>query len=155
MRKTCDGIEMADSWSLDAHKTLNVPYDSGIILCRHREALMSAFKASASYFQWSEHRDSMNFRPSMSARARVIELWAVLKTLGREGVRRLIEQLCENARNFARLLSEQGFQIHNDGVFNQLLAASDDDALTSATRHDIHGSGERWSAAATWHRIAA
>src|SRR5437867_6292290 len=97
MRKTCEGIEMADSWSLDAHKTLNVPYDSGIILCRHREALMSAFKASASYFQWSEHRDSMNFRPSMSARARVIELWAVLKTLGREGVRRLIEQLCENA----------------------------------------------------------
>src|SRR6266446_24264 len=96
MRKTCDGIEMADSWSLDAHKTLNVPYDSGIILCRHREALMSAFKTSASYFQWSEHRDSMNFRPSMSARARVIELWAVLKTLGRQGVRRLIEQLCEN-----------------------------------------------------------
>ena len=80
MRKTCDGIEMADSWSLDAHKTLNVPYDSGIILCRHREALMSAFRASASYFQWSEHRDSMNFRPSMSARARVIELWAVFKT---------------------------------------------------------------------------
>jgi glutamate/tyrosine decarboxylase-like PLP-dependent enzyme len=87
---------------------------SGIILCRHREVLMSAFKVSASYFQWSEHRDGMNFRPSMSARARVIELWAVLKTLGREGVRRLIERLCENARSFAGLLSEQGFQIHND-----------------------------------------
>src|SRR6266511_910195 len=140
MRKTCEGIEMADSWSLDAHKTLNVPYDSGIILCRHREALMSAFKASASYFQWSEHRDSMNFRPSISARARVIELWAVLKSLGREGVQCLIEQLCENARSFARLLSEQGFQIHNDVVFNQVLASCDDDALTKATLENIQSS---------------
>jgi glutamate/tyrosine decarboxylase-like PLP-dependent enzyme len=151
MRKTCDGIEMADSWSLDAHKTLNVPYDSGIILCRYRDALMSAFKASASYFQWSEHRDSMNFRPSMSARARVIELWAVLKTLGRQGVRRLIEQLCENARSFARLLSEQGFQIHNDVVFNQVLASCDDDALTRATLQNIQSSGECWCGGSTWH----
>src|SRR6266536_6664186 len=151
MRKTCDGIDMADSWSLDAHKTLNVPYDSGIILCRHREALMSAFKASASYFQWSEHRDSMNFRPSMSARARVIELWAVLKTLGRQGVRRLIEQLCENARSFARLLSEQGFQIHNDVVFNQVLTSCADDALTRATLQNIQSSGECWCGGSTWH----
>src|SRR5215468_1678182 len=151
MRKTCEGIEMADSWSLDAHKTLNVPYDSGIILCRHREALMSAFKASASYFQWSEHRDSMNFRPSMSARARVIELWAVLKTLGRQGVRLLIEQLCENARSFARLLSEQGFEIHNDVVFNQVLASCDDDALTRATLQNIQSSGECWCGGSTWH----
>ena len=151
MRKTCDGIEMADSWSLDAHKTLNVPYDSGIILCRHREALMSAFKASASYFQWSEHRDSMNFRPSMSARARVIELWAVLKTLGRQGVRRLVEQLCENARSFARLLCEEGFQIHNDVVFNQVLTSCDDDALTRATLQNIQRSGECWCGGSTWH----
>src|SRR4051795_7759906 len=151
MRKTCDGIEMADSWSLDAHKTLNVPYDSGIIACRHREALMSAFKASASYFQWSEHRDSMNFRPSMSARARVIELWAVLKTLGRHGVQRLVEQLCENARTFSRLLSEQGFQIHNDIVFNQVLTSCDDDALTRATLQNIQRSGECWCGGSTWH----
>src|SRR5438874_9715695 len=150
MRKTCDGIEMADSWSLDAHKTLNVPYDSGIIACRHREALMSAFKASASYFQWSEHRDSMNFRPSMSARARVIELWAVLKTLGRQGVRRLVEQLCENARSFAKLLSDQGFEIHNDVVFNQVLASCDDDALTRATLQNIQSSGECWCGGSTW-----
>src|SRR5262249_24636327 len=151
MHETCDGIEMADSWSLDAHKTLNVPYDSGIILCRDRNALMSAFKASASYFQWSEHRDGMNFRPSMSARARVIELWAVLKTLGREGVRRLIEQLCENAQNFARLLSEQGFQIHNDVVFNQVLASCDNDAVTTATLQNIQSSGECWCGGSTWH----
>src|SRR5205814_9529911 len=125
--------ELSDTCLLIGHKFLNVPYDSGVIFCRHREALMSAFKASASYFQWSEHRDSMNFRPSMSARARAIELWAVLKTLGREGVRRLIEQLCGNARSFAKLLSDQGFEIHNDVVFNQVLTSCDDDALTRAT----------------------
>src|SRR4029077_10805488 len=103
--------------------TLNVPYDSGMILCRNRDALTSAFKASASYFQWSDHRDGMNFRPSMSSRARVIELWAVLKTLGREGVQRLVEQLCEHAREFARLLSTEGFQIHNEVIFNQVLVS--------------------------------
>ena len=150
MREVCDGIEKADSWSVDAHKTLNVPYDSGLILCRNREALMSAFKASASYFQWSEHRDGMNFRPSMSSRARVIELWSVLKTLGREGVERLIEQLCQNARVFARLLSEQGFQIHNEIVFNQVLASCDDDALTKAVVSKIQDSGECWCGGSTW-----
>jgi threonine aldolase len=93
----------------------------------------------------------MNFRPSMSARARVIELWAVLKSLGREGVQCLIEQLCENARSFARLLSEQGFQIHNDVVFNQVLASCDDDALTTATLQNIQSSGECWCGGSTWH----
>ena len=150
MREICDGIEEADSWSVDAHKTLNVPYDSGMILCRDREALTSAFKASASYFQWSEHRDSMNFRPSMSNRARVIELWAVLKTLGREGVQQLVEQLCQNARLFARLLVEQDFQIHNDVVFNQVLVSCGDDALTTATLQNIQRSGECWCGGSSW-----
>jgi glutamate/tyrosine decarboxylase-like PLP-dependent enzyme len=150
MRDVCDGIEKADSWSVDAHKTLNVPYDSGLILCRNREALMSAFKASASYLQESEHRDGMNFRPSMSSRARGIELWSVLKTLGREGVERLVEQLCEKARYFARLLFEQGFQIHNEIVFNQVLASCDDDASTKAVLSKIQDSGECWCGGSTW-----
>ena len=150
MREICHGIETADSWSVDAHKTLNVPYDSGIILCRHREALMNAFKASASYFQWSEHRDGMNFRPSMSSRARAIELWAVLKTLGRQGVQRLVEQVCENAREFARLLADQGFQIHNDVVFNQVLVSCENDALTKATLNKIQVSGECWCGGSSW-----
>ena len=150
MNEICDGIEKADSWSVDAHKTLNVPYDSGMILCRDREALMSAFKASASYFQWSEHRDSMNFRPAMSNRARVIDLWAVLKTLGREGVQELVEQLCQNARLFARLLAEHGFQIHNDVVFNQVLVSCEENALTTTTLRNIQASGECWCGGSTW-----
>ena len=87
----------------------------------------------------------------MSARARVIELWAVLKTLGREGVRDLIEQLCENARSFARLLSEHEFQIQNDVVFNQVLVSCNDDALTKATLQNIQSSGECWCGGSTWH----
>jgi glutamate/tyrosine decarboxylase-like PLP-dependent enzyme len=149
-REICDGIEKADSWSVDAHKTLNVPYDSGMILCRDRDALTSAFKTSASYFQWSKHRDSMNFRPSMSNRARVIELWAVLKSLGREGVQQLVERLCQNARLFARLLAEQGFQIHNDVVFNQVLVSCDEDELTTVTLRNIQASGECWCGGSMW-----
>jgi len=150
MREIWAGMEKADSWSVDAHKTLNVPYDSGIVLCRHREALMNAFKASASYFQWSEHRDSMNFRPSMSARARVIDLWAILKSLGRSGVGTLVEQLCANARKFAALLSTQGFQIENEIVFNQVLASCENDALTKATVQNIQRSGECWCGGSLW-----
>jgi glutamate/tyrosine decarboxylase-like PLP-dependent enzyme len=121
-----------------------------MILCRDREVLTSAFKASASYFQWSKQRDSMNFRPSMSDRARVIELWAVLKSLGREGVRQLVERLCQNARLFARLLAEQGFEIHNDVVFNQVLVSCGEDALTTATLRNIQASGECWCGGSTW-----
>ena len=151
MQKLCAGIEKADSWSTDAHKTLNVPYDSGMILCRDRAALMRAFESSAAYFQWSDQRDPMSYRPSMSNRARVIELWAVLKTLGREGVQQLVEQLCGNARYFAQLLAEQGFQIHNEIVFNQVLASCDGDALTAATLKNIQSSGECWCGGSTWH----
>src|SRR5207237_9790387 len=127
MRHLCDGIEKADSWSVDAHKTLNVPYDSGMILCRSRDALTSAFKASASYFQWSEHRDGMNFTPSMSRRARVVELWAVLKSLGRRGVQQLVEQLYVNALLFAHLLRERGFHIDNGIVFTQVFVSCEGD----------------------------
>jgi len=150
MSDACAGIENADSWSLDAHKTLNVPYDSGIILCRHREALMDAFRASAAYLRGSEHRDGMNYTPSMSNRARSIELWAVLKTLGRSGVQKLVEQLCENARYFAKRLTDEGFQVHNDVVFNQVLVSCGDDELTTATLGNIQSFGECWCGGSTW-----
>jgi glutamate/tyrosine decarboxylase-like PLP-dependent enzyme len=150
MAEMCDGIDKADSWSLDAHKTLNVPYDSGLVLCRHREALVSAFKASAAYLKSSERRDGMNYRPSMSNRARAIELWAVLKTLGRKGVQELVEQLCANSRLFARRLGEEGFQIHNDVVFNQVLVSCGDDELTRTTLENIQASGECWCGGSSW-----
>jgi glutamate/tyrosine decarboxylase-like PLP-dependent enzyme len=144
------GIDQADSWAADAHKTLNVPYDCGIVLCRNREALLRAFHASASYFQWSEHRDPMNYTPSMSKRARAVALWAILKTLGRDGVARLVEQLCENARYFGERLKIDGFHVHNDIVFNQVLASCRDDRETTNTLKQIQASGECWCGGATW-----
>ncbi len=80
------GIEKADSWSLDGHKTLNTPYDNGILLCKDKEALVQALQASGSYIVYTENRDGMMYTPEMSRRARVVELWATLKYLGRAGV---------------------------------------------------------------------
>ena len=104
-----EGAEQADSWSVDAHKTLNVPYDCGIVLCRSREALVNALQASGAYLQWSEQRDGMLYTPDMSRRGRSVELWTALKTMGKQGVEALIDQLCERARLFARLFAERGF----------------------------------------------
>ena len=144
------GIARADSWAVDAHKTLNVPYDCGIVLCREREALEAAFRASASYFQWSEERDPMRYTPSMSKRARAVELWAILRTLGREGVAGLVEQLCEAAASFASRLAREGFRIHNDVVFNQVLVSCDDDRETAATLARVQSSGVCWCGGSTW-----
>ena len=150
LRHLADGIDRADSWAVSAHKTLNVPYDCGIVMCRDRGGLESAFRASAAYFQWSEHRDPMRYTPSMSKRARAVELWAVLKTLGRDGVVELVEQLCAHARAFAEQLREHGFRIHNDVVFNQVLVSCNDDSETERTLAEIQTIGSCWCGGSTW-----
>lgn len=150
LRHLADGIDRADSWAVSAHKTLNVPYDCGIVMCRDRAALESAFRASAAYFQWSDHRDPMRYTPSMSKRARSVELWAVLKTLGRDGVVELVEQLCAHAQAFAEQLREHGFRIHNDVVFNQVLVSCDDDSETERTLAEIQAIGSCWCGGSTW-----
>lgn len=150
LRHLADGIDRADSWAVSAHKTLNVPYDCGILMCRDRAALESAFRASAAYFQWSDHRDPMRYTPSMSKRARSVELWAVLKTLGRDGVVELVEQLCAHARAFAEQLQEHGFRIHNDVVFNQVLVSCNDDSETERTLAEIQTIGSCWCGGTTW-----
>ncbi len=144
------GIEKADSWSVDAHKTLNVPYDSGIVLCRDRNALVGAMQASGSYIQYSEHRDGMLYTTEMSRRARSIELWAALKYLGRQGVQELIDMLCENAVYFADRLSECGFTVLNDVVFNQILIKGSSDRSTKQLLTNIQNSGKCWCGGAVW-----
>ena len=153
LSKHMEGVGQADSWAVDAHKTLNVPYDCGVVLCRDREALLAAFRASASYFQWSADRDPMRYTPSMSKRARAVELWAVLKALGREGVVQLVEQLCSHAGDFAGRLREQGFTIHNDVVFNQILVSCGDDAETTRTLAALQSLGDCWCGGSTWKGI--
>ena len=145
------GMEKADSWSVDSHKTLNTPYDCGVILCKQREALVSAMQMNASYIILSDNRDGMHYAPELSRRARDVEIWATLKFFGKEGVEELINHLCYHAEGFASQLQSQGFRILNDIVFNQVLVACDTPELTKATLEHIQKSGECWCGGATWH----
>ena len=144
------GIEKANSWSADGHKTLNAPYDSGILLCNDKEALVQALQASGSYITYTENRDGMMYTPEMSRRARVVELWACLKYLGRAGIDDLVMGLHQRAVQFSQELKAEGFQILNDVVFNQVLAACENDAITNETIQHIQDSGECWVGGANW-----
>ena len=144
------GVALADSWSVDGHKTLNAPYDCGIILCKDGAALRGAMQASGSYIHYSENRDGMAYVPEMSRRARSIELWATLKALGRTGVEELVDSLHQYAKQFAHLLRENGFQVVNDVVFNQLLVSCGSGEQTEKTLAYIQQSGKCWCGGAMW-----
>jgi glutamate/tyrosine decarboxylase-like PLP-dependent enzyme len=146
----CSGIELADSWSVDAHKTLNTPYDCGVILCQDAEALTAALQQKGSYIQFSEQRDSSVYTPEMSRRARGIELWAALKFLGQQGVATLIEQLHEHAQYFAQQLNKHSFRVLNEVVFNQVIVCCQSNALTEQTLKLIQASGECWCGGSSW-----
>jgi len=145
------GIEKADSWSVDAHKTLNSPYDCGIVLCKQPQALMNAMQANASYLHYSEQRDGMLYTPEMSRRTRAVELWATLKSFGKEGLEQLVDRLCEHASQFGVELNARGFRILNEVVFNQVLVACDTPEQTRSTLENIQMSGECWCGGAFWN----
>jgi len=149
------GIELADSWSFDGHKTLNTPYDCGVIMCRDREALSNALHAAGAYISYSDQRDGMLHTPEMSRRARIFELWAALKYLGRSGLDELVDGLHRRALQFAAELEREGFEILNQVVFNQLLVGCGDAARTAATIRSIQQSGECWVGGTEWRGRSA
>ncbi len=155
LRHLTAGIELADSWSFDGHKTLNTPYDNGVLLCRDRDALVDALQATGAYIEFGEQRDGMLHTPEMSRRARVFELWAALKYLGRSGIDELVLGLQQRARQFANELEAAGFDILNDVVFNQVLVACSDDAATEATLAAVQQSGECWVGGTRWQQRRA
>jgi len=144
------GIEKADSWSVDGHKTLNTPYDCGIILCRHKDALVQAMQASGAYIQYSEERDGMLYGPDMSRRARAVEVWAALKYLGKSGVAQMIDGFCRQASRFAEGLKDNGFRVLNDVVFNQVLVAGQTPVETQRTLAAIQQAGVCWCGGTVW-----
>ena len=151
LKHLTQGMEKAHSWSVDGHKTLNTPYDSGILLCRDRDALIMALQASGAYLNFSENRDGMLYTPEMSRRARAIELWAALKYLGADGVDELVYGMHERALQFAEELGAAGFEILNDVVFNQVIVApADKDAETDKILAAIQDSGECWVGGSVW-----
>ncbi len=147
------GIEKADSWALDAHKWLNVPYDSGIAIVAHPQAHRAAFASTASYVQNSpDKRDPNDWTPEFSRRARGIAVWAALKSLGRAGVRDLIERGCAQARLFAELLSKDPrAKVLNDVVLNQTVVRfGDSDELTNAVIARVQQDGVCWLGGTHW-----
>jgi glutamate/tyrosine decarboxylase-like PLP-dependent enzyme len=149
------GVEQADSWGIDAHKWLNVPYDSGIAICRHPEALRSAMSATAPYLHAGMARDPCNYVPEFSRRARGIELWAALASLGRSGVADLVERCCRLAARFADGLRRAGYEVPNDVVLNQVLVHFGDDQRTRATIARIQEEGTCWCGGTVWRGRAA
>ncbi len=144
------GIEKANSLSTDAHKTLNIPYDSGIIICRHRDLFLKAMHAHGDYILYSNHRDGMNYTPEMSRRARIVEFWAALKYLGKNGVAALIDHLCHTAHIMSEELHKIGFQILNDVVFNQILVFYENSEKTETLIKILQQSGEIWLGGSKW-----
>lgn len=155
LKHLTQGIDKANSWSVDGHKTLNTPYDNGIVLCNDAEALVQALQVSGSYIAYSENRDGMLYTPEMSRRARAVELWAALKYLGKDGLDELVFGLHQRAVQIGNELQLEGFQVLNDIVFNQVLAACDNDDITRQTLWHIQRSGECWAGSTSWAGRAA
>ena len=149
------GAERADSWAADAHKTLNAPYDTGVVLCRHRSALMSSMRSSGAYLEFTDTRDGMLFTPEMSRRARVIDIWSVLKSLGSQGLEELINKLCWNAKTLSSMLSDSGFIVLNEVTFNQVLFACNTSEETTQVLCKIQLSGQIWCGGTVWNNKPA
>lgn len=158
-RALVDGIDLADSWATDAHKWLNVPYDSGVAIVRHREDHRASMTSSAAYLMQTDgaERDAVDWVPEFSRRGRGIPVYAALRALGRDGVADLVRRNCAQARRMAELLRYDGrVTILNDVVLNQVLVRfGDDDVMTRRVIAGVQEEGTCWLGGTSWHGMAA
>jgi len=146
-----DGVSLADSWAIDCHKWMNVPQDSGLVVVREPEHLRRALSAgNAAYLTQSSEREPWQYTPDSSRRARGIELWAAMRSLGRSGLREMIERNCRQARLFADRLRTAGFAILNDVVLNQVLVSFGAPEETRRVIAAIQADGTCWCAGTQW-----
>ncbi len=145
-----NGAGDADSWAIDCHKWLNVPYDSALAVVRKPRHLHHAMTLSAAYLPASESREPWHFTPEMSRRARGIELWAAIRSLGRTGLQEMIERNCRQAKRFAQGLQQAGFTILNDVVLNQVLVSFGTPEETRRIISEIQTDGVCWCAGTKW-----
>jgi glutamate/tyrosine decarboxylase-like PLP-dependent enzyme len=148
------GIEAADSWAVDAHKWLNTPYETGVVLLRNPEHLAAAMSLSAAYMP-SPGSAPVDYTPESSRRARGVAVWAALRCLGRSGVSSLIERCCSLAERFAARLENGGCEVLNDVVLNQVLVAFGDDDATRHVIQAVQDEGTCWCGGTEWHGRAA
>jgi len=145
------GSELADSWATDAHKWLNVPYDCGLAFVRDPHALQAAMAITAEYLPTqTEQRNPSDFTPELSRRARGVEVWAALRSLGRAGLADMIGRNCVQARRFAEKLRAGGCEILNDVVLNQVLVAFGDAEKTKRVIQAIQDDGTCWAGITVW-----
>jgi glutamate/tyrosine decarboxylase-like PLP-dependent enzyme len=166
LRHLVGGVERADSWATDAHKWLNVPYDSGLVFTAHPAAHRAAMSMGAAYLTRSaeEPREPMDWTPEASRRARGFSIYAALRSLGRRGVEDLVDRCCRLARRFAdSLRREPTIRILNDVVLNQVLVrvepprnqCPDADAATRAVLQRVQEERVCWMGATRWHDMDA
>jgi glutamate/tyrosine decarboxylase-like PLP-dependent enzyme len=164
LRHLVAGADRADSWATDAHKWLNVPYDSGIALCAHPEAHRAAMSVRAGYLVQSDPggpRDQLDWNPEFSRRARGFAVYAAIRSLGRSGISELVERCCSHARRFGvELGAAPDIEVLNDVVLNQVLVrfldpAGDHDARTRAVIQAVQDDGTCWLSGTTWHGVSA
>jgi len=150
-----DGMALADSWATDAHKWLNVPYDSGIAFVRDAGSLRAAMSASAAYLADGEGREPYHYTPEMSRRARGVEIWAALRALGRSGLADLVDRTCRYASRLSDGLRRAGYRILNDVVLNQVLVSFGDPEVTRRVIEGVQADGTCWAGGTVWQGTPA
>jgi glutamate/tyrosine decarboxylase-like PLP-dependent enzyme len=150
-----EGVAEADSWATDAHKWLNAPYDCGIVFVREAEHLRAAMTVGAAYLLAGDEREPSHYTPDMSRRARGVEIWAALRSLGRTGLADLIERSCRHAERFAEGLRAAGYEILNDVALNQVLVSFGDGETTRRVIEAIQTDGTCWCGGTVWQGRAA
>ncbi len=158
-RHLTDGLSRLDSWSTDAHKTLNVGYDSGVAITRHPASHRASMSVQAAYLVQTDGgvRDQMDWNPEFSRRARGFAVYATLRSLGRSGVDEMVDRMCRLARMFADRLTESGrAEVINDVVFNQVLVRwldpdEDHDGFTDSVMACAQADGTAYFSGTTWN----
>jgi glutamate/tyrosine decarboxylase-like PLP-dependent enzyme len=151
LRHLAHGLERADSWATDAHKWLNVPFDSGLAFSRDAGALHAAMAITAEYLPTATpNRNPSDYTPELSRRARGVEVWAALRSLGRAGLAELVERNCRQARRFAEGLRAAGYAVLNEVVLNQVLVRFGDAQKTRAIVTALQRDGTCWCGTTVW-----
>ena len=147
------GVDQADSWATDGHKTLNVPHDCGMVFVRDPDAHIGTIAVDAHYLQRQHgERNNGDWSPDFSRRARATPVYAALRALGRRGVANLVDGMCDRATQFAEILgADPRAEIVNDVVFNQVLVRfGDSDAAVDAVTAGIQQEGTCWASVTGW-----
>jgi glutamate/tyrosine decarboxylase-like PLP-dependent enzyme len=150
LRSLACGLERVDSIATDGHKWLNVPYDSGLVFVRERKYLYAAMASNAAYLIQGEDREPNRCVPEMSRRARGVDVWAALRSLGSAGLSDLIERNCRQARRFAQSLAAAGYRVLNDVVLNQVLVSFGEPEVTRRIIAAIQQDGTCWCGGTQW-----